>query len=237
MDTDTSDSMILDPFSDDTCEMYMPEEKCPIFDQMKWRIVLRAPDDAKSFRFKYVFFSAEYDDYISAENNDKFYAVLEAESTRNKTPTVINFTECREPETRYDFICGAEHNNCVPGQKYCYIAVNSALSECCWYPRNSVYASNSNSPPCPDGFASTSIKGTNYECAANLAQESASMNRAPGSSTGWLETIWPIEGGETFTLTFQIHDTADGSYDSEVILDAFEFMSTSGQGTTGVVVK
>ena len=49
--------------------------------------------------------------------------------------------------------------------------------------------------------------------------------------TGWLQTSWPIDGGETFAITFHLHDTADGIYDSEVILDQFQFMGTVVQGT------
>ncbi len=38
-------------------------------------------------------------------------------------------------------------------------------------------------------------------------------------------------GNDGFGLTFHIHDTGDGIYDAEVILDAFEFLTTSDQGT------
>ncbi len=54
-----------------------------------------------------------------------------------------------------------------------------------------------------------------------------------GSSTGWLQTAWRIEGGETFTITFHLHDTADGHYDSEVILDSFQFLKNVN--STGTV--
>ncbi len=186
-----------------------------IHDVMEWKLTLKAPDDAKSFKFKYVFFSEEFDEYIGLEFNDKFYVILEAPSTNGEAPTVINFTECREPSIHYDFICGTQHNDCTLGERYCYIAVNSALSECCWY------------NGCLDGFAGTDIAGTGYECAASEIDD-LDMN---GSSTGWLQTAWRIMGGETFTITFHIHDTNDGIFDSEVILDSFEFLRTAASGT------
>lgn len=37
-------------------------------------------------------------------------------------------------------------------------------------------------------------------------------------------TSWPINPGETLTLTFHIHDTGDGVLDSKVILDSFQFL-------------
>ena len=54
-----------------------------IFDAVEWRLELRAPDEARGFRFDYVFFSAEFDEYIGSEFNDRFYAVLEAPSTKD----------------------------------------------------------------------------------------------------------------------------------------------------------
>ncbi len=207
--------MLTDPFSDEECM----GEPCTIWDVMEWKLTLKAPDNAKSFRFKYVFFSAEYDEYIGLEFNDKFYVVLEAPSTNAEDPTVINFTKCRDPDLKYDFICGPQHKNCIIGEKYCYIAVNSALSECCWY------------NGCLDGFAGTDITGTGYECAASEMEEIDSGGYIYGSSTGWLQTAWPIDGDEVFTLTFHIHDTSDGLFDSEVIIDAFQFLQTTASGT------
>ena len=85
------------------------------------------------------------------------------------------------------------------GQPWFYIAINTAYSEPCSNP-------------------STDISGTGFECGAPDAMH--------GSSTGWLYTSWPIAPGETFELVFHIHDSSDGIYDSEVILDNFHWLST-----------
>jgi len=186
----------------------------PTYNEMEWRITLQAPDEAHGFGFKYVFFSEEYDDYISTQFNDKFYVFLEAGSTNGGEKSIINFTHCREPEVYYDFECQAGQTGCEQGERYCYIAINSALSDCCWF------------NGCPDGFSwevGTDITGTGYECAADQMSDGS----ANGSSTGWLQTTWPIEPGETFAITFHVHDTGDGILDSEMILDAFEFMYDS----------
>jgi len=194
-----------------------------IFDAVEWRLDLLAPEDARSFSFSYVFFSIEYDDFISSSYNDKFYAEIEAASTNGGEATVINFTACRDEDAYYDFICGEEGDplgqSCTVGMKYCYIAINSALSECCWR------------DGCPGGTAETSIEGTGYECAPDEFSEASDH----GSSTGWLRTRWPIDPGEAFTLTFHIHDTADSTRDSAVILDAFRFHRTFKNGGTVVI--
>lgn len=198
---------LADPFSDD--------QLANVYDTVEWRLTLRAPDLARAFRFKYVFFSAEYDDYIGTNFNDRFYVILEAASTAGGEPTVINFTRCRDPEAYADFVCGPEDQGCTPGKQYCYIAINSALSDCCWY------------GGCPNAPAVTDIGGTGFECASFPEND----GDAHGSSTGWLLTAWPIDGGEIFTLTFHLHDTEDAIFDSEVILDAFQFLMKEDQGT------
>ncbi len=75
------------------------------------------------------------------------------------------------------------------------------------------------SEPCP--VAPTNISGTGHECSSG------------GSSTGWLQTSWPIKENEVFELTFHIHDTADMAYDSTVVIDNFRWEGgTFQQGTS-----
>jgi hypothetical protein len=185
----------------------------PTHDIMQWSMVLKAPDGAHGFSFLYVYFSEEYDDYIGTSCNDKFYVFLEAGSTNDGNQTIINFTECRDAASYHDFQCPAGVDYCDEGDPYCYIAINSALSDCCWY------------NGCPDGYSSqvgTDITGTGFECASSQGTDSSTF----GSSTGWLRTQWPIDPGETFKLTFHIMDVCDGIFDSEVILDDFHFLGT-----------
>jgi hypothetical protein len=108
----------------------------------------------------------------------------------------------------YDFIDPVCSDH--PYDHCCYIAINTALSECCWY------------AGCPSGYWTTDIGGTGFSCASS----SSSDTSGTGSSTGWLTTTWTIEPQETFDLTFHVHDTGDGIYDSEVILDNFTWYAT-----------
>jgi hypothetical protein len=183
-------------------------------DNMEWTLSLKAPSEAHGFGFKYVFFSEEYDDFIGTTFNDKFYVFIEAGSTNGGARSIINFTACREPDSYFDFQCGAGQTGCQEGARYCYIAINSAFSDCCWY------------NGCPQGTSAqvgTKIDGTGFECATGQMMDGPTQ----GSSTGWLQTTWPILPDETFTLVFHIHDTGDGIFDSEVILDSFQFLYDS----------
>jgi len=209
IDCDGSLGGLMDPYGSETYTIH---------DVMEWRLVLRAPSNAKAFRFKYVFFSVEYDEFIGQIYNDKFYVVLESGGTNGGVPTVINFTECRDPVSYWDFICQDGDLGCEEGQKYCYVAINTALSDCCWY------------QSCPDGYAwdvGTNVDGTGFSC-------SGGDDDGPeyGSSTGWLQTAWPLVGGEMFAITFHLHDTSDGILDSAVILDAFEFLEKPAEPIT-----
>jgi hypothetical protein len=189
----------FDPFSKDDCGIY---------DVMEWSLKLEAPVWAGGFAFDFVFLSEEYDEYIGLISNDKFYAIIEAPSTSGGAPTVINFAECRDPDAYCDHLCEEGELGCEEGEPYCFIAINSARSECCWH------------DGCPDGTAQTDISGTGFECAAGQLTDADTH----GSSTGWLSTSWPVDAGETFKLTFHIHDTGDPIFDSEVILDNFRFL-------------
>ncbi len=44
---------------------------------------------------------------------------------------------------------------------------------------------------------------------------------ADGGATGWVTTQSPVQPGETITLRFDVHDVADGIYDSAVLVDNF----------------
>ncbi len=195
------------------------------FDVMEWQLRLRAPQGAKGIRFNYVFFSTEYEEFVGSEYNDKFYVFIEADSTNGGARTVINFTECRDPGAYHDFICEQDADYCEGGAKYCYIAINTALSECCWL------------KGCPGGVAETDIEGTGFSCAAQKSQEKNAFGFPAigsdrfGSSTGWLATEWPVEPGEEFNLIFHIHDTNDANFDSQVILDNIRFVGEAKAGT------
>jgi hypothetical protein len=215
-----------DPFNNDPL--------APICEAVEWTLNLTAPSNANGFSFDYIFFSTEYDEYVGTQFNDRFYVFLEAASTNSGTRTVINFTGCRSGSS--DFNCSDGMTGCDPGESYCYIAINTALSECCWL------------TDC-NNTQHTDITGTGFACAPTQQDECLGTQAngmcadgqqgingsSYGSSTGWLRTEWTIEPGEQFKLVFHIHDTSDSILDSEVILDNFKFKEGETKPGTGSV--
>ncbi len=173
-------SGIPDPFSKDGYQTY---------DVHEIQLLLKAPPTAQGFEITHIFMSVEYEEYIGSSFNDKYYMILNAPLTTKGVDKIINATACSDPGKYFDY----EED----GQKFCYMAINTAFSEPCTNP-------------------TTDISGTGYECGPG--------NSSSGSSTGWLKTTSNIEPGEEFTLIFHVHDASDGIYDSEVILDNFKWL-------------
>jgi len=212
---------LLNPDGPSVPDPHAPSDEYPAYDVVEWTLFLRAPMDAHGFQVHYVFFSVEYDEYVGREFNDKFYMFLDAASTEGMEHPIINYTECRPSVTSADFTCPAGMPGCDEGDELCYIAINSALSECCWY------------DGCTTMDTNTDIGGTGYECGTADVDYVGdySMGFTYGSSTGWLVTEWPVEPGEEFSITFHLHDTADSLLDSTVLLDKFVFVSEVDPGT------
>ncbi|MCP4676175.1 MAG: hypothetical protein GY854_11840 [Deltaproteobacteria bacterium] len=204
-------------------------------DAVEWALTLEAPAAARGFSFDFVFLSVEYDEFVGSQFTDQFTVYIEAPSTQGGERTAINFTECR-PLVSEDFTCTAGMDNCDVGASYCNISTKTVYSECCWI------------DDCLGGQTATDLTGTGFECASSRSVECFEVNadgfcetadvlaggQTHGSSTGWLRTQWNIDGGEGFKIIFHLHDTADSNYDSEVIIDNFQFLTSVTPGTSPI---
>ena len=111
-----------------------------INDAVEIKVTMAAPPGVTGFSIDYIFMSQEYEEWIGSQFNDKFYIILNAPQTTGGQNTVINFTQCSDPNSYWDYVDN--------GQKWCFIAINTAFSEPCFNPM-------------------TDISGTGYECSAD----------------------------------------------------------------------
>lgn len=130
----------------------------------------------------------------------------------------MNCSHGRRPQAYSDLVCTPGVQFCNPSAHYSYIAINTALSQCCWL------------DGCPKSKATTCIAGTAFDCATGQTSGSANVD----SSNCCRLTQWPIKLDEEFWLTFCVYDTGDGVFDSEVILEGLQFggPKTAGAWTT-----
>ncbi|MBM4355182.1 MAG: hypothetical protein FJ109_15600 [Deltaproteobacteria bacterium] len=47
------------------------------------------------------------------------------------------------------------------------------------------------------------------------------------TSTGWMRTSWPIAAGEKFKLRFHVQDTTDAKFDSAIVVDNFQWITSA----------
>ena len=173
-----------------------------VWDLAQITIELDPPSNAAGFQFDVMFMSAEFPEFLCQTFNDTFYAIAETEALNDGEPTNIAFdTEGDEVTVNFGYF---EHpSEWTSDLSQTPYGVADSLAEC--FPE-------SRRPSCtlPD------------YC------DSADGLRVVGSGTGWLTAQSPIRAGETeLTLTFSIHDEGDAILDSAVLLDNFQWLSTT----------
>ena len=121
------------------------------YDNVEFKMEMVVPEDAAGLEVDFIFMSAEYEEFIGENYNDKFYIFSPGEASTGGEKVVINTSLCRDPDAYYDTL-GED------GEERCYIAINSAFSEPCTPPDES-------NPDGPISFAAqTDISGTGFEC-------------------------------------------------------------------------
>jgi hypothetical protein len=75
------------------------------------------------------------------------------------------------------------------------------------------------------------FENTSHPCSEAGSHWSQTIEGGAGS-TGWLRTSWPVAEGDTFSLTFSIHDEGDCLVDSMVLLDHFRWLTDAPPGVT-----
>ena len=197
-----------------------------VYDQVQYELVLDVPTNVYSFSFDFVFFSAEYPEYVCTVFNDEFYAIIQSGHSDYSGYTCDGNVPA-SPEA------GQGCRNVSFDGSGNKISVNAAFFE---DPENAGNWSY---------YAGPNLPGTGYEdytnnaddCWGSLAGCTPPAHPCPdryGGSTAWLTTTANVIPGERVRIIFDIHDESDSSWDSRVVIDNFRwnFSSVSGPVTT-----
>ncbi len=178
-------------------------EQTTLKDAVSLELRLRAPQNAKGFKFKFRFFTVEYPDFLCTPYNDFFLALLDSDTTENLPPDHnISFDAGLNPVS----VNNAFFTSCTPisctDDTACHQIMTCDTQAGLCKPAD-------NSEPCADGADGVKAVDAIY----------------PGhGGTAWLASTADVEGGSAFTLRFYLWDTGDQERDSTVLLDAFEWI-------------
>lgn len=176
---------------------------CPqstdVNDVISLKLTLKAPPNATGIKFDFNFHSSEWPEFICSRFNDGFIAYLSAKGFNDGKPDNISFDSKQNPVS----VNNGFFDRCTPQTK----------TGC----EGSVTATS----VCPGGAAELAGTGFGLEASAcGVLGKKATQ----GGATGWLTSQAAVAAGETFTLELMIWDTGDGSLDSSVLLDNFQWI-------------
>ncbi len=195
-----------------------------INDYTELRITIKVPSNAQALLFDYAFFSSEFNQYWNTPFNDAFFAVASTAKFKN--------------------------TNVAKDSKGLAITVNSGFFQLC--PKS----------PGPSGLQKPTalancvgvggdtaasifgtLAGTNFDGAGMGSTDDTIMavdtTGGPklkfiyGGGSGWLNTKFGVDPGETITLRFMVMDTSDGILDSAALVDHLTWEKSPPKTATG----
>ena len=173
---------------------------------------LRAPTNSRAFSFNSYFFSAEFPEYVCAQFNDQFVALV---NTPNGVPSPI-----ANPSDKNLMTYKQGGQNWPIGVN---IAKGTNLFAVCEI--NAACSMDNVSPSsCSLGLAQ--LSGTGYD-------KPAGQPCAVGGATFWLTTAGNVIPGDVVELRIAIWDVGDNAYDSTALIDGFQWLPNATLPGTG----
>ncbi|HVH41347.1 MAG TPA: choice-of-anchor L domain-containing protein [Labilithrix sp.] len=178
-----------------------PTADCPqaeaVNDVVDLKLTLTAPKNVSGFRFDFNFHSSEWPAYICTSFNDGFVAWLSATGFNGGQADNISFDANKNPVS----VNNGFFDRCTPNVVTGCQGQSQGVSTCAAGPAELAGT----------GFG---LEGTG--CPNEWATR--------GGATGWLTSRAAVTPGETFTLELMIYDVGDGSLDSSVLIDNFQWI-------------
>jgi hypothetical protein len=175
-------------------------------DAIDVKLVIKAPPNARGFKFDFDFHSGEWPEYVCSNFNDAFIAYLQSAAFNGGQPDNVSFDSKNAPVS----VNNGFFDRCTPNSPTgCSGGGPGATAACAGGPGE--------------------LAGTGFGLTDLLCDDF--KEQTLGGATGWLTTQAPIQAGEELTLEFIIWDAGDGVLDSLVLLDKFQWIG--GAVTTG----
>jgi len=162
------------------------------------KIRVRVPTNAKSFNVQMYFMSAEWPEYTCTAFNDMFVTLIDAPGASN-------------PADKNIAIYTAPNNTKYPVGVNLVKAAPGLFTQC----KNGQFGCLGN----PGNYNGCTGIGQLAGTGMQIIEGGCGANDTTGGGTGWLKMAGNVKGGEIMEIRFAIWDTADGIYDSLVLLD------------------
>jgi hypothetical protein len=180
------------------------------FNPVMLTLRIRVPMDAQSFSVSTKFFAADFPEYVCSSYNDVFVALLDSSFAGTPpNPADKNLATYVSPgATRYPLGVNLAVGNtglftqCINGATGCGGgAISGSISSC---------------------VSTSGLVGTGMD---TPAPGSCGPNSLAGGGTDWLVMRGNVVPGEIIQLRFALWDTGDGTSDSVILLDNFQWSS------------
>ncbi|MDC0715955.1 choice-of-anchor L domain-containing protein [Nannocystis bainbridge] len=173
------------------------------------KLRVRVPTNAKSFNVQMYFYSAEWPEWTCTAYNDMFV-------------TLVNSNAAGNPADRNIAIYTTPNNQKYPVGVNLVKAATGLFTQC----KNGTFGCSGGNGGNYNGCLSQAgLAGTGFD----ILEGGCGNNNTTGGGTGWLKMAGNVNGGEVMEIRFAIWDTADGVYDSLVLLDDFVWSVQASQ--------
>ncbi len=199
-----------------SCEGINPTMGTDANDSVMLTLRVRVPTNARSFKTRMFFFTAEYPEWVCSEYNDFVVALIDSAADNN--PPDKNIAIYDDGQSQWPV--GLNILKTAPGLfRVCEsgnVGCQGALAQE-WY-------------DCPDG--PSQLHGTGFD--AIDGANSCNGNGFPvGGGTGWLEMSGNVEPGEIMEIRFAVWDAGGHLFDALVLLDDWRWsLDAASPGVT-----
>jgi len=189
-------------------------------DPILLKLRLRVPTNARSFSVRAALLSSEFPEWVCSQYDDYFVTLIDSFLPPPATPNPADknlaiFDPGTPPGTVYlvgsglAYVDAALFHECQNGPVAC-----------------SSPGSGTNIHVCTD---ITQLTGTGFD----LGSSGCEGGDLVGGGTGWATISGNVTPGETIELRFAVWDSGDGLYDTDVLLDSFQWSTAEAvPGTT-----